>query len=239
MWWSAVEVRHPINPQSASGSLIEADPLEAEKVMSKTETSESIQKQTDLGRRNLLLGVTGVVGAAGAGLIAWPFAASWQPSAKARTVGAPVEVSIADLQPGQMTRVSWRGQAIGILHRTERMVDDLDRVEDRLADPDSSQQQQPEYAQNAYRSIKPEYLVLNIHCTHLGCIPELRPEVEPQVFDEDWRGGFYCPCHKSAFDLAGRVYSGKPAQLNLVVPPYSYVDENRILIGVDPEQGAA
>jgi ubiquinol-cytochrome c reductase iron-sulfur subunit len=213
--------------------------LEPENIMSKSETSESIQKQTDLGRRNLLLGVTGVVGATGAGLLALPFAVSWQPSAKARSVGAPVEVSVADLQPGQMARVQWRGQAIGILHRTERMLNDLSRVSDRLRDPDSSAEQQPEYAQNEYRSIKPEFLVLNIHCTHLGCVPELRPEVEPQVFDDDWRGGFYCPCHKSAFDLAGRVYSGKPAQLNLVVPPYSFTDENHILIGVDPEQGVA
>jgi len=207
--------------------------------MSKSATSESIQPQTDTGRRNLLLGVTGVLGAAGTGFVAWPFIASWKPSAKAKTVGAPVEVSIADLQPGQMARVQWRGQAIGILRRTDRMIEDLDRLTDRLADPDSSQDQQPQYAENTYRSIKPEYLILNIHCTHLGCVPEMLPEVEPQVFDDDWRGGFYCPCHKSAFDLAGRVYAGKPAQLNLEVPPYSFLDDDRILIGVDPEQGVS
>jgi len=207
--------------------------------MSNTDLPESIQPQTDKGRRNLLLGVTGVVGAVGTGLAAWPFVASWTPSARARTVGAPVEVSIAGLEPGQMTRVQWRGQAIGIMRRTERMLGDLDRLSDRLADPESEQEQQPQYARNQHRSIRPEYLVLNIHCTHLGCVPELRPEVEPQVFDADWRGGFYCPCHKSAFDLAGRVYAGKPAQLNLVVPPYSFIDGDRILIGVDPEEGAA
>ncbi|AKS41675.1 ubiquinol-cytochrome c reductase iron-sulfur subunit [Wenzhouxiangella marina] len=208
--------------------------------MSETDSPDSIQPQTDQSRRRLLLAGTGIVGAVGAGLAAWPFVASWKPSAKARMVGAPVEVFIGDLEPGQMTRVQWRGQAIGIMRRTERMLAELEGLGDRLRDPGSDVTgQQPEYAKNTYRSIRPEILVLNIHCTHLGCVPELRPEIEAQPFDQNWKGGFYCPCHKSTFDLAGRVFRGVPAQLNLLVPPYHFIDEDRIVVGVDPEQGVA
>jgi len=207
--------------------------------MSDTVSLESIEPPSDLSRRRLLIGATGVVGAAGAGFAAWPFLASWKPSARARLIGAPVEVFIGDLEPGQMTRVQWRGQAIGIMHRSERMLTDLPSVEDRLRDPSSDvASQQPDYARNAHRSLRPEILVLNLHCTHLGCIPQFLPEVEPMAFDDQWKGGFYCPCHKSSFDLAGRVYRGVPAQLNLLVPPHSYIDRNRVLVGVDPE-GAA
>jgi len=204
--------------------------------MSETESLDSLHPETDLSRRRLLLAGTGVVGAVGVGLAAWPFVASWTPSARARLVGAPVEVFIGDLEPGQMTRVQWRGQAIGIMRRTDRMLQDLSGLDERLRDADSSvADQQPSYAQNAHRSLKPEFLVLNLHCTHLGCIPEVLPEVEAQPFDENWKGGFYCPCHKSTFDLAGRVFRGVPAQLNLVIPPYQFVDDDHVLIGVDPE----
>lgn len=204
--------------------------------MSETESLDSLQPETDLSRRRLLLAGTGVVGAVGVGLAAWPFAASWKPSARARIVGAPVEVFIGDLEPGQITRVQWRGQAIGVMRRTERMLQELEGLGDRLRDPESSEAgQQPEYAQNTYRSVKPEFLVLNLHCTHLGCIPQILPEVESQPFDNNWKGGFYCPCHKSTFDLAGRVFRGVPAQLNLLVPPYRFIDDDRVLIGVDPE----
>jgi len=204
--------------------------------MSETESLDSLHPETDLSRRRLLLAGTGVVGAVGVGLAAWPFVASWTPSARARLVGAPVEVFIGDLEPGQMTRVQWRGQAIGIMRRTDRMLQDLGGLDERLRDADSSvADQQPSYAQNAHRSLKPEFLVLNLHCTHLGCIPEVLPEVEAQPFDENWKGGFYCPCHKSTFDLAGRVFRGVPAQLNLVIPPYQFVDDDHVLIGVDPE----
>lgn len=204
--------------------------------MSETESLDSLHPETDLSRRRLLLAGTGVVGAVGVGLAAWPFIASWTPSARARLVGAPVEVFIGDLEPGQMTRVQWRGQAIGIMRRTDRMLQDLSGLDERLRDADSSvADQQPSYAQNAHRSLKPEFLVLNLHCTHLGCIPEVLPEVEAQPFDENWKGGFYCPCHKSTFDLAGRVFRGVPAQLNLVIPPYQFVDDDHVLIGVDPE----
>lgn len=208
--------------------------------MSETESLDSIQPPTDLGRRRLLMATTGVIGAAGIGAAAWPFLASLRPSAKARIVGAPVEVYIGNLEPGQLARVQWRGQTIGIMRRTEPMLEQLPELTDRLRDPESSVAgQQPDYARNLHRSIRPEILVLNVHCTHLGCIPRVVPEVGAQPFDADWRGGFFCPCHRSKFDLAGRVYQGVPAIRNLLVPPYSFVDDEHVVIGVDHEQGAA
>jgi len=207
--------------------------------MSETDSLASIKPPENPGRRRMLTWTTGVVGAAGAAAALWPFAASWKPSAKARLIGAPVEVNVSQLEPGQMMRVQWRGATIGIMRRTERMLDDLARLNEKVADPQSEvESQQPPYAQNVHRSIRPELLVANIHCTHLGCIPQVLPEVEAQPFDAEWRGGFFCPCHRSRFDLAGRVYRGVPAQLNLVIPPYHFVDDGTILIGVDPE-GAA
>jgi ubiquinol-cytochrome c reductase iron-sulfur subunit len=207
--------------------------------MSETESLDSLQAPTDPSRRRLLTAATGVVGAVGVGAAAWPFLASLRPSAKARIVGAPVEVYIGNLEPGQLARVQWRGQTIGIMRRTERMLEQLPTLQGRLRDPDSSTaSQQPDYARNEYRSIRPEVLVLNVHCTHLGCVPQVVPEIGPQPFDSDWRGGFFCPCHRSTFDLAGRVYSGVPAVLNLLVPPYTFMDDNHVVIGVDHE-GAA
>ncbi|MFW5926688.1 MAG: ubiquinol-cytochrome c reductase iron-sulfur subunit, partial [Wenzhouxiangella sp.] len=179
---------------------------------------------------------TGVVGAVGAGAALWPFVASWKPSARARVIGAPVEVFIGNLEPGQILRVQWRGQTIGVMRRSERMLADLERISDRMADPDSQvESQQPDYARNLHRSIRPEILVANIHCTHLGCVPQVLPEVEAQPFDDDWRGGFFCPCHRSKFDLAGRVYQGVPAQLNLLIPPYRFIDDEHVVIGEPPE----
>jgi ubiquinol-cytochrome c reductase iron-sulfur subunit len=207
--------------------------------MSETESLDSLQPPADPSRRRLLTAATGVVGAVGVGAAAWPFLASLRPSAKARIVGAPVEVFIGNLEPGQLARVQWRGQTIGIMRRTQRMLDELPALQPRLRDPESSNAaQQPEYARNVHRSIRPEILVLNVHCTHLGCVPQVIPEVGPQPFDNDWRGGFFCPCHRSTFDLAGRVYSGVPAVLNLLVPPYSFIDDDHVVIGVDHE-GAA
>lgn len=207
--------------------------------MSETESLDSLQPPADPSRRRLLTAVTGVVGAVGVGAAAWPFLASLRPSAKARIVGAPVEVFIGNLEPGQLARVQWRGQTIGIMRRTDRMLEQLPTMQDRLRDPNSgTASQQPEYARNEHRSIRPEILVLNVHCTHLGCVPQVIPEIGPQPFDSDWRGGFFCPCHRSAFDLAGRVYTGVPAVLNLLVPPYSFMDDNHVVIGVDHE-GAA
>jgi len=208
--------------------------------MSETESLDSIQPQTDLGRRRLLMATTGVIGAAGVAAAAWPFLSSLRPSAKARIVGAPVEVFIGNLEPGQLTRVQWRGQTIGIMRRTERMLEELPGLADRLRDPESSvADQQPDYARNVHRSIRPEILVLNVHCTHLGCVPQVVPEIGPQPFDSDWKGGFFCPCHRSTFDLAGRVFRGVPAIRNLLVPPYAFADDDHVIIGVDHEEGAA
>ncbi len=204
--------------------------------MSETESLDAEQPAADMSRRRLLLGTTSVVGAVGVAAAAWPFLASLRPSARARIVGAPVEVFIGNLEPGQLARVQWRGQTIGIMRRTERMLEQLPDLNPRLRDPESSvADQQPDYARNLHRSIRPEILVLNVHCTHLGCVPQVIPEIGAQPFDSDWRGGFFCPCHRSTFDLAGRVYSGVPAVRNLLVPPHSFIDDEHVIIGVDPE----
>lgn len=206
--------------------------------MSDKESLASLEPTHDKGRRMLLIGGTGAVSAVGAGFAAWPFIASWKPSARARVIGAPVEAYVGDLETGQLMRLQWRGQTIGILRRTRQMVDNLPKLNDELRDPMSEEAQQPSYAANIHRSIRPEVLVLNMHCTHLGCVPEFIPEVGAQPFEENWLGGFFCPCHKSKFDLAGRVYTGVPAPTNLIIPPYHFVDDEHVVIGVGPE-GAA
>jgi len=186
------------------------------------------------GRRRFLIATTSAVGATGVGLAAVPFIQSWQPSAKAQAVGAPVTVNIGALEPGQILKSQWRGQTIGILRRSEQTLDLLPSLDDRLRDPDSLESEQPSFASNEARALRPEYLVVNMHCTHLGCVPEVVPQVGPEPFDDDWKGGFFCPCHKSKFDMAGRVYKGVPAPTNLRIPPYSYIDDQTLLIGVDP-----
>ncbi|GAB4170041.1 MAG: ubiquinol-cytochrome c reductase iron-sulfur subunit [Wenzhouxiangellaceae bacterium] len=207
--------------------------------MSEQSMHSGDQQPENKGRRMLLLGATGGLGVIGAAFAAWPFIASWKPSARARVIGGPVEAYVGAMEPGQLLKIQWRGQTIGILRRTEEMLAGLELIEDRLRDPESEvASQQPPYAANRYRSLRPEYLVVNMHCTHLGCVPEYIPEVGPQPFEENWRGGFFCPCHKSKFDLAGRVYVGVPAPLNLLVPPYHFEDPEHVVIGVDPE-GAA
>lgn len=187
------------------------------------------------GRRRFLVATTSVVGAAGVGFAAVPFVQSWNPSAKAQAVGAPVQVPLAKLEPGQILKVQWRGQTIGILRRTEDSIGFLGGISEQLRDPDSLESEQPSFAQNAGRALKEEFLVVNMHCTHLGCVPQVLPQVEPQPFEENWKGGFFCPCHKSKFDLAGRVYKGVPAPTNLKIPPYSFIDDQTLLIGVNPE----
>lgn len=191
------------------------------------------------GRRRFLTLTTTAVGAVGAGFLAVPFIESWKPSAQARAAGAPVEVDISKIEKGQMLRTEWRGKPIWVVRRTDNMVETLPELEERLLDPDSENaNQQPPYCQNTHRSIKPEYLVAVGICTHLGCSPLYSPEVEPKPYDPDWKGGFFCPCHNSMYDLAGRVYKGVPAPANLQVPPYRYLDNDRILVGEDPK-GAA
>jgi len=186
-------------------------------------------------RRRFLIATTTAVGAVGAGFAAVPFIQSWQPSAKAQSMGAPVQVDITKLEPGQLLKVQWRGQTIGVLRRTPESLRLLPEVTPDLRDPDSLESEQPAFAQNETRALKEEYLVVNMHCTHLGCVPQMVPQVGPQSFQENWKGGFFCPCHKSKFDMAGRVYTGVPAPTNLKIPPYSYIDNRTLLIGVSQE----
>jgi ubiquinol-cytochrome c reductase iron-sulfur subunit len=189
------------------------------------------------GRRRFLVAATSVVGGVGVGIAAVPFIKSWMPSAKAQAVGAPVEVNISKLKEGQLLKVQWRGQTIGVLRRTSEMIANLPNVVEVLADPESANADQPAYIHGEQRALKPEFLIVNMHCTHLGCVPQMIPQVGPQPFDDNWYGGFYCPCHKSKFDLSGRVFKGVPAPTNLRIPPYSYLDDRTVMIGVSP-QGA-
>lgn len=191
----------------------------------------------DKGKRRFLTAATAVVGAVGAGFTLVPFVKSMQPSEKAQAAGAPVEVDISKLEPGQKVNVEWRGKPVWVVRRTPDMLEKLSTLDDRVLDPSSEAPQQPEYAQNPYRSIKEEVLVLVGICTHLGCSPTYVPKAEPQPYDPEWKGGFFCPCHGSRFDLAGRVFKGVPAPKNLEVPPHRYVGKSVILVGED--QGAA
>jgi len=189
----------------------------------------------DRNRRHFLTVATAVTGVAGAGLAAIPFISSLKPSARAQALGAPVEVPIGSLQPGEMLRVLWRGRLVFVLRRSEEMLSQLTENTDNLRDPDSAEvDQQPDYAVNDTRSVRPEYLVVEGSCTHLGCAPLEDFDVRPA---EGWGGGFFCPCHGSKFDLAGRVFKGVPAPTNLRVPPHRFVRDDLILIGQD--SGAA
>ncbi|MBZ4039524.1 ubiquinol-cytochrome c reductase iron-sulfur subunit [Novilysobacter selenitireducens] len=191
------------------------------------------------GRRRFLTATTAVVGAVGAGFVAVPFIKSWNPSERAKLAGAPITADISALEEGQRIILEWRGQPIWIVRRSQAVLQALPTLDDMLRDPNSENpEQQPEYANNELRSIKPEVSVLVGLCTHLGCSPEMVAQIAPQPFDAEWKGGYFCPCHKSKFDMAGRVYQGVPAPTNLVVPPHHYVDDTTIVIGVDP-QGAA
>lgn len=190
-------------------------------------------EQVDKTRRRFLTGVTTGVGAAGAAVAMVPFVASMTPSAKARAAGAPVQVDISDLEPGKLMKFEWRGKPVWIVRRTPEMLDSLSAVADELADPNSEREQQPTYAQNEARSINPEVLVLIGLCTHLGCSPLER--LTPGELDAEWQGGFFCPCHGSKFDLAGRVYKNVPAPTNLEVPPHRFLSETQIEVGVDTE----
>ncbi|WP_115304084.1 ubiquinol-cytochrome c reductase iron-sulfur subunit [Legionella beliardensis] len=193
------------------------------------------QEEIDEQRRKFLLTATGVLGGIGAACALTPFISSWLPSAKAEAAGAPVEVDLSKLEPGQQATVEWRGRPVWIIRRTKAMLEQLPDSEEQLRDPESLVEQQPAYAKNRYRSIKPEYLVLVGICTHLGCSPKYTPQVNE--LGPHWRGGFYCPCHGSTFDLAGRVFKGVPAPINLEVPPYRFVNDHVIIIGEDEKQG--
>ena len=195
-------------------------------------------EEVNTGRRRFLTATTAVVGAVGAGFAAVPFIKSWSPSARARFAGAPVSQDISALAEGAQVVINWRGQPIFISRRSKAMLDVMKSLDGILADPASANvDQQPAYAQNPTRSIKPEISLVGV-CTHLGCAPEFLPEVKPEPFDPDWKGGYFCPCHKSRYDLAGRVLKAQPAPLNLPVPPYHFESDTMLVIGVDPK-GAA
>ncbi len=203
--------------------------------------NDGVNGPVDTGRRRFLTATTAVVGAVGVGFAAVPFIKSWNPSARARLAGAPVTADISGLQEGQRLIFEWRGQPVWIVKRSQAILDALPSLDGDLRDPEShNTDQQPAYvlANNPeFRSLKPEISVLVGLCTHLGCAPEIAAEIRPEPFDPNWKGGYFCPCHKSRFDMAGRVFQGVPAPTNLVVPPHYYQDDNTIVIGVDP-QGA-
>jgi ubiquinol-cytochrome c reductase iron-sulfur subunit len=186
---------------------------------------------TDIERRQFLTGTAAVLGGLGAGVAAIPFVSTFQPSERAKAIGAPVEANIDQIEPGQRVTYKWRGKPVWIIRRTEEQLAALEQMRDILADPDSASSVQPEFAENNWRSLNQEYLVLVGICTHLGCSPSFRPLVGDVVMGADSVGGFYCPCHGSKFDLSGRVYAGVPAPTNMDVPPYKFLNESRILIG--------
>ncbi len=189
----------------------------------------------DQGRRQLLTAATTLTGAVGVVFAATPFLASWKPSARAKALGAPVEIDISKLEMGAMLKVEWRGKPVWVVRRSDEMVDRLSTVDPLLADPASEASQQPDYARNEARAVRPEYLVVLGVCTHLGCAPVSRFNPGDAELGPDWPGGFYCPCHGSRFDMSGRVFKGMPAPTNLTVPPYAFVDDNHILVGAEQE----
>ncbi|AYN95507.1 ubiquinol-cytochrome c reductase iron-sulfur subunit [Pseudomonas sp. LTJR-52] len=188
------------------------------------------------GRRRLLVAATSVIGAVGVAGAAIPFIKSWSPSAKAKAAGAPIRVNISKLEPGRQIVIEWRGQPVFVLRRGADALERLSRLENQLADPDSHDSIQPDYVNSRLRSIRPDVLVVVGVCTHLGCSPIFRPEVAPADLGTEWLGGYFCPCHGSRYDLAGRVYKAQPAPLNLVVPPYAYESEHIIVIGMSQEE---
>ncbi len=192
----------------------------------------SVDHEVDSKKRRFLLTASGIVGGVGVATAAVPFVMSFWPSARARAAGAPVEVDISKVEAGQLITVEWRGKVCWVLNRTKEMLGTLPKLDKVLADPNSSVPQQPAYCKNEHRSIKESMLVAIGICTHLGCSPTFRPDVAPADLGPDWLGGFFCPCHQSKFDLAGRVYRGVPAPTNLVIPPYKYLSDAKIVIGL-------
>lgn len=192
-------------------------------------------------RRRFLTVSTTVVGAVGVVGAAVPFVGSWNPSAKAEAAGAPVKINIGKLEPDGMMSVAWRGFPVFVVRRSQQTLDDLDRMTDRVADPESADiEQQPDYAQNAYRAReeRPEVMVFKAICTHLGCVPQYW-DIYHETDEDEWYGGFFCPCHGSLFDMAGRVYKNVPATSNLEVPPYYFENDNVLVIGLDSEEASA
>jgi ubiquinol-cytochrome c reductase iron-sulfur subunit len=201
-------------------------------------TDKTAGEEIDVGRRRLLTVATAATGAIGAAFVATPFLASWQPSARAKALGAPVEIDASKLEPGAMLKVEWRGKPVWVLRRTPEMLASLEKSTDFLLDPQSEASTQPDFAKNPARAKNPEYFVVLGVCTHLGCSPLAKFTPGDVTVSADWPGGFYCPCHGSKFDLSGRVYKGVPAPSNLPVPPYAFLADGRILVGSDAAQAA-
>jgi ubiquinol-cytochrome c reductase iron-sulfur subunit len=200
-----------------------------------------MSEEVDKSRRQFLTAATVTTGAVGAVFAATPFVLSWQPSVRARALGAPIEVDVSKLEPGAVLTVQWRKQPVWIVHRTPEMLEQLTRNTSLLKDPDSSKSTQPEYARNEARARKADYLVLIGTCTHLGCLPKARFQMGVGEGGPEWPGGWFCVCHGSRFDMAGRVFKESPASANLSVPPYDYINDTTIIVGADqaPAKGAA
>ncbi|MCH9698509.1 MAG: ubiquinol-cytochrome c reductase iron-sulfur subunit [Gammaproteobacteria bacterium] len=193
----------------------------------------------DLRKRRFLTLALTATSAVGAGFASVPFISAMSPSDRTKAMGAPVEIDISKLLPGQLVRVKWRGKPVWVVKRSPEMLERLNEVEEYLADPESDASVQPEDCKNSYRSLRPEiYLAVGI-CTHLGCSPSFRPDVQPDDLGNDWFGGFFCPCHGSKFDLAGRIYAGMPAPNNLEIPPHYYINDDRIMVGVGSKEETA
>ena len=193
----------------------------------------------DQGKRRFLVGATSVIGAIGAAAAATPFVMSFWPSERAKAAGAPIEVDIGKIEPGQKIDVEWRGKVVWLINRSKPMLESLPKLDAKLADPKSDVAQQPAYCKNENRSIKDAMFIAVGICTHLGCSPTFRPDIGPADLGADWLGGFFCPCHQSKFDLAGRVYKGVPAPTNLVIPPHKYLSETMITIGIGQDGKSA
>jgi ubiquinol-cytochrome c reductase iron-sulfur subunit len=194
-------------------------------------------QQVDRSKRRFLVAATAAMGGVAGVAVLTPFVMSMLPSERAKAAGAPVEADISKVEPGMLLAIEWQGKPVWIVNRTKDTLAELNKIGDKLLDPNSDQPQQPAYCKNTARSIKPEYLVVVGICTHLGCSPTFRPELAPADLGPDWVGGWFCPCHGSRYDLAARVYKNVPAPLNMQVPPYKYLTASRILVGVD-EKGA-
>jgi len=226
---------------SAKPRYLHREPCEERQPIAKNvpalDPGESPVGVSGVKRRDFLYVATGAVAAAGAALAAWPFIDQMEPAPSVLAAGGPLTVDLSSLEPGQQIVVSWRSRPIFIVHRTQAILARLRQPSllDRLRDPHSQEMQQPDYAENWSRSIKPEYLVLVGICTHLGCIPQFHPQVGDAALGASWPGGYFCPCHGSKYDMAGRVFDGVPAPLNLPVPPYHFASDTSLILGENPK----
>lgn len=190
-------------------------------------------KEVNISRRRFLTIATGIASGVAVSGLATPFLLSWKPSERAKAAGAPIEVDISKMEPGQLITVAWQGKPVWILNRTQEQLKNISFLNSQLLDPNSLNSSQPSDCKNLNRSIKPQIWVALAVCTHLGCAPNYRPDISPSDLGSSWKGGFYCPCHGSKFDLAGRVFKGVPAPKNLVIPPYNFIGDNIVKIGKD------